>query len=171
LTDFRIKFVFVARRTGNAGRSVVSRGGFYAWLTRSRSRHSRSDADAGAKFVPAFWRAIGPMAPAIRSPKRYHEPASFRVPGRRSAFVAGPSSRQPHSRSSSIAGDELNPRIFQRLLRGTDGSARDIAARFLNQRWLQPEAGGLGERRLSDVQQRARHCPDVMECRITIDGG
>jgi hypothetical protein len=69
------------------------------------------------------------MAPAIRSPKRY-EPACFRVPGRRSAFVAGPSSRQPHSRSSSIAGDELNPGIFQRLLHGTDGSARDIAARF-----------------------------------------
>jgi hypothetical protein len=58
------------------------------------------------------------------------------LPGRRSAFVAGPSSFQPHSRSSSIAGDELNPGNFLRLLPGMDGSARHRGAIFQNQRSL-----------------------------------
>jgi hypothetical protein len=53
------------RSTGGVGRSVVSRVGFYDWLTRPRSR---SDEDVGAKFVPAFWRAIETMAPGVHDP-------------------------------------------------------------------------------------------------------
>ena len=41
----------------------VSRGGFYAWLTRPRSQRSRSDEELGARFVPASLRAIEPTAP------------------------------------------------------------------------------------------------------------
>ena len=32
----------------------VSRGGFYAWLTRPRSRHSRSDEEPGTKVRASF---------------------------------------------------------------------------------------------------------------------
>jgi len=41
------------RRDGYAGRSV-SRGGFYAWLTRPRSARSRSDEDLAAKVRASF---------------------------------------------------------------------------------------------------------------------
>jgi nucleoside-triphosphatase THEP1 len=34
----------------------VSRGGFYAWLTRPRSRRSRSDEELGAKVRASFER-------------------------------------------------------------------------------------------------------------------
>jgi putative transposase len=42
------------RRIGCAGRSVVSRGGFYAWLRRPRSRRSRIDEELGAKVRAGF---------------------------------------------------------------------------------------------------------------------
>jgi hypothetical protein len=65
-----VKFVFVAKHRGIwpaewlCGALGVSRGGFYAWLTRPRSRRSRSDEELGArKFAPASSPAIEPMAP------------------------------------------------------------------------------------------------------------
>jgi putative transposase len=42
------------RRIGCAGRAVVSRGGFYAWLTRPRSRRSRIDEELGANVRASF---------------------------------------------------------------------------------------------------------------------
>ena len=55
-----MKFSFVAKHRGiwavdlMCGALGVSRGGFYAWLTRPRSRRSRSDEEIGAKVRTSF---------------------------------------------------------------------------------------------------------------------
>ena len=66
-----MKFAFIAKHRGIwpagwlCGALGVSRGGFYAWLTRLRSRRSRSDEELGAKVrAPRFGRA---SLPAIES--------------------------------------------------------------------------------------------------------
>jgi len=38
----------------------VSRGGFYAWLTRPRSQRSRNDEELGAKVRASFLAAVAP---------------------------------------------------------------------------------------------------------------
>ena len=58
--EFGVKFAFIAKHRGIwpaewlCGALGVSRGGFYAWLTRPRSRRSRSDEDVGAKVRASF---------------------------------------------------------------------------------------------------------------------
>ena len=55
-----MKFGFIAKHRGIwpagwlCGALGVSRGGFYAWLTRPRSRRSRSDEEVGAKVRASF---------------------------------------------------------------------------------------------------------------------
>ncbi len=55
-----MKFAFVAKHRGIwpagwlCGALGVSRGGFYAWLGRPRSRRSRSDEELGAKVRASF---------------------------------------------------------------------------------------------------------------------
>src|SRR5205807_5561340 len=55
-----VKFSFVAKHRGIwpaewlCGALGVSRGGFYAWLTRPRSQRSRSDEELGAKVRASF---------------------------------------------------------------------------------------------------------------------
>jgi putative transposase len=55
-----VKFGFVAKHRGIwpaewlCEALGVSRGGFYAWLKRPRSRRSRSDEDVGAKVRASF---------------------------------------------------------------------------------------------------------------------
>ena len=55
-----VKFAFVAKHRGIwpaewlCGALGVSRGGFYAWLTRPRSQRSRSDEELGAKVRASF---------------------------------------------------------------------------------------------------------------------
>jgi putative transposase len=55
-----VKFGFVAKHRGIwpaewlCGALGVSRGGFYAWLTRPRSQRSRSDEALGAKVRASF---------------------------------------------------------------------------------------------------------------------
>ena len=55
-----MKFAFIAKHRGiwavdwMCGALGVSRGGFYAWLTRPRSRRSRSDEELGAKVRASF---------------------------------------------------------------------------------------------------------------------
>jgi putative transposase len=55
-----VKFGFVAKHRGIwpaewlCGALGVSRGGFYAWLTRPRSRRSRVDEDVSAKVRASF---------------------------------------------------------------------------------------------------------------------
>ena len=55
-----MKFGFVAKHRGIwpagwlCGALGVSRGGFYAWLTRPRSRRSRSDEELSAKVRSSF---------------------------------------------------------------------------------------------------------------------
>jgi len=55
-----VKFGFVAKHRGIwpaewlCGALGVSRGGFYAWLTRPRSQRCRSDEDVGAKVRASF---------------------------------------------------------------------------------------------------------------------
>jgi transposase InsO family protein len=55
-----VKFGFVAKHRGVwpadwlCGALGVSRGGFYAWLTRPRSRRSRSEEELGAKVRASF---------------------------------------------------------------------------------------------------------------------
>ena len=55
-----MKFSFIAKHRGIwpadwlCGALGVSRGGFYAWLTRPRSQHSRSDEALGAKVRASF---------------------------------------------------------------------------------------------------------------------
>jgi putative transposase len=55
-----VKFVFIAKHRGiwavdwMCGALGVSRGGFYAWLTRLRSRRSRSNEELGAKVRASF---------------------------------------------------------------------------------------------------------------------
>jgi hypothetical protein len=76
-----VKFGFVARHRGIwpaewlCEALGVSRGGFYAWLTRPRSQRSRSDEDLSLRSVPASLPATGPMAPGgcgtICSPKEH----------------------------------------------------------------------------------------------------
>src|SRR5438874_12555877 len=58
--EIDVKFAFIAKHRGiwPAGWLCealgVSRGGFYAWLTRPRSRRSRSDEELGAKVRTSF---------------------------------------------------------------------------------------------------------------------
>jgi len=55
-----VKFGFIARHRGIwpaawlCGALGVSRGGFYAWLTRPRSQRSRGDEELGAKVRASF---------------------------------------------------------------------------------------------------------------------
>ena len=55
-----MKFAFIAKHRGIwpaewlCGALGVSRGGFYAWLTRPRSRRSRSDEELGARVRASF---------------------------------------------------------------------------------------------------------------------
>ena len=55
-----MKFGFIAKHRGIwpagwlCGALGVSRGGFYAWLTRPRSQRSRSDEELGAKVRTSF---------------------------------------------------------------------------------------------------------------------
>jgi hypothetical protein len=55
-----VKFGFIAKHRGiwavdwMCEALGVSRGGFYAWLTRPRSRRSRSDEELGAKVRASF---------------------------------------------------------------------------------------------------------------------
>ena len=55
-----MKFAFIAKHRGIwpaewlCGALGVSRGGFYAWLTRPRSQRSRSDEELGAKVRASF---------------------------------------------------------------------------------------------------------------------
>jgi putative transposase len=55
-----VKFAFIAKHRvvwpaeWLCGALGVSRGGFYAWLTRPRSRRSRSDEEVGAKVRASF---------------------------------------------------------------------------------------------------------------------
>jgi putative transposase len=55
-----VKFGFIAKHRGiwavdwMCGALGVSRGGFYAWLTRPRSRHSRSNEELGVKVRASF---------------------------------------------------------------------------------------------------------------------
>ena len=55
-----MKFGFIAKHRGIwpagwlCGALGVSRGGFYAWLTRPRSRRSRSNEELGAKVRASF---------------------------------------------------------------------------------------------------------------------
>lgn len=55
-----VKFSFIAKHRGIwpvgwlCGALGVSRGGFYAWLTRPRSERSRSDGELGAKVRASF---------------------------------------------------------------------------------------------------------------------
>jgi putative transposase len=55
-----VKFGFIAKHRGIwpaewlCGALGVSRGGFYAWLTRPRSQRNRSDEDVGAKVRASF---------------------------------------------------------------------------------------------------------------------
>ena len=55
-----MKFAFIAKHRGIGpaawlcGALGVSRGGFYAWLTRPRSQRSRSDEELGAKVRASF---------------------------------------------------------------------------------------------------------------------
>jgi putative transposase len=55
-----VKFSFIAKHRGiwavnwMCGALGVSRGGFYAWLTRPRSRRSREDEQLAAKVRASF---------------------------------------------------------------------------------------------------------------------
>src|SRR5258708_22820597 len=55
-----MKFAFIAKHRGIwparwlCEALGVSRGGFYAWLTRPRSQRSRSDEEVGAKVRSSF---------------------------------------------------------------------------------------------------------------------
>jgi len=55
-----VKFGFITKHRGSGRRKWlcgalgVSRGGFYAWLTRPRSQRSRSDEELGAKVRASF---------------------------------------------------------------------------------------------------------------------
>ena len=55
-----MKFGFIAKHRGiwpadwMCGALGVSRGGFYSWLTRSRSKRSRGDEELGAKVRASF---------------------------------------------------------------------------------------------------------------------
>ena len=55
-----MKFGFIAKHRGIwavdwlCGALGVSRGGFYAWLKRPRSRRSRNDEELGAKVRASF---------------------------------------------------------------------------------------------------------------------
>ena len=64
-----MKFGFIAKHRGIwpadwlCGALGVSRGGFYAWLTRPRSRRSRSNEELAPRSGPASLPAIEPTAP------------------------------------------------------------------------------------------------------------
>ena len=58
--EFDVRFAFIAKHRGiwavdwMCGALGVSRGGFYAWLTRPRSRRSRSNEELAAKVRASF---------------------------------------------------------------------------------------------------------------------
>ena len=60
-----MKFAFIAKHRGiwpaewMCGALGVSRGGFYAWLTRPRSVRSRADEELGAKVRASFLASDG----------------------------------------------------------------------------------------------------------------
>ena len=64
-----MKFSFIAKHRGiwpaewMCGALGVSRGGFYAWLTRPRSERSRSDEELGAKVRASFLASDGLTEP------------------------------------------------------------------------------------------------------------
>ena len=64
-----MKFGFIAKHRGIwpadwlCGALGVSRGGFYAWLKRPRSRRSRSDEELGAKVRASFLASDRTSAP------------------------------------------------------------------------------------------------------------
>ena len=64
-----MKFSFIAKHRGiwptgwMCGALGVSRGGFYAWLTRPPSQRAHSDEELGAKVRASFLPATEPMAP------------------------------------------------------------------------------------------------------------
>jgi hypothetical protein len=66
-----MKFSFIAKHRGiwpagwMCGALGVSRGGFYGWLTRPRSKRSRSDNELGAKIRASFLSATEPMASGV----------------------------------------------------------------------------------------------------------
>jgi putative transposase len=66
-----VKFSFIAKHRGiwavdwMCEALGVSRGGFYAWLTRLRSQRSRSDEELGAKVRASFLASDRTMAPGV----------------------------------------------------------------------------------------------------------
>jgi putative transposase len=64
-----VKFAFIAKHRGIwpaewlCGALGVSRGGFYAWLTRPRSQRSRRDEELGAKVRASFLASDRTYAP------------------------------------------------------------------------------------------------------------
>ena len=64
-----MKFSFIAKHRGiwavdwMCEALGVSRGGFYAWLTRPRSQRSRSDEELGAKVRASFLASDRTYAP------------------------------------------------------------------------------------------------------------
>jgi putative transposase len=66
-----VKFSFIAKNRATwpvdwmCGALGVSRGGFYAWLTRPRSQRSRSDEELGAKVRAASLPATAPTVPGV----------------------------------------------------------------------------------------------------------
>jgi putative transposase len=74
-----MKFAFIAKHRGIwpagwlCGALGVSRGGFYAWLTRPRSERSRNDEDLGPKVRTSFLssdRSYGEAGVARRACRR-----------------------------------------------------------------------------------------------------
>jgi putative transposase len=68
-----MKFGFIAKHRGIwparwlCEALGVSRGGFYAWLTRPGSQRSRSDVELGVKVRASFLASGRPAWPAARS--------------------------------------------------------------------------------------------------------
>jgi putative transposase len=62
-----MKFAFIAKHRGIwpagwlCGALGVSRGGFYAWLTRPRSQRSRGNEELGARVRASFLRPRRPL--------------------------------------------------------------------------------------------------------------
>ena len=103
-----VKFAFIAKHRGIwpaewlCGALGVSRGGFYAWLTRPRSQRSRSDEDVGregSRQLPRqrsnLWRQAGVARPA--GGRRVVWTASDR------AFDAATGSQSPSATASTAA--------------------------------------------------------------------
>jgi putative transposase len=79
-----MKFAFIAKHRGIwpaallCGALGVSRGGFYAWLTRPRSERSRSDEELGPKVRASFLssdRTYGPGGCGTTCSSKAHDVA------------------------------------------------------------------------------------------------